>query len=227
MIRFAVLNFIAMTEKNKCKCGLLSCEAVNAKDGDNRFVLKALPYGEDALEPHISDRTLAYHYGKHLAAYIDNLNKLKAGTPFENLPLHEIAAKATGGLFNNAAQTFNHYFYFEALQGNGEGQPGERTRQLLEESFGSVEQFKEQFTQAGATLFGSGWVWLVLADGKLKIEALANAGTPLTAGEYPVLTMDVWEHAYYLDTQNARAKYIEHFWKVVDWAKVEERIACF
>lgn len=207
-----------------CNCGLLCCETVNARNKDNQFVLASLPYAVDALEPYISKETIGFHYGKHLATYIENLNKLKTGTEFENLPLHEIVVRSNGGLFNNAAQTFNHYFYFEALQGNGESQPEGKARQLLEKSFGSVEDFKEKFTQAGATLFGSGWIWLVQNGDNVEILALGNAGNPLTEGKHPLLTLDVWEHAYYLDTQNARAKYIGNFWKLVDWEKVERRI---
>lgn len=207
-----------------CNCGLLACEAVNQLDKDNKFVLMALPYKEDALEPLVSAKTLQYHYGKHLATYIDNTNKQKAGTEFENLPLHEIIQKATGGLFNNAAQVFNHYFYFEALHAPVTEQPQEKMLQLINKNFGSFETFKEKFSQAGTTLFGSGWVWLVQDGEKLEIIALPNAGTPIQEGKYPLLTMDIWEHAYYLDTQNARPQYIENFWKLINWEVVEQRI---
>lgn len=207
-----------------CNCGLLSCEAVNQLNKDNKFELVALPYKEDALEPLISAKTLQYHYDRHLVAYIDNTNKLKAGTEFEKLPLHEIIQKATGGLFNNAAQVFNHYFYFEALHTPGNELPQAKMLQLINNNFGTYEIFKEKFTQAGTTLFGSGWVWLIQDGEKLEIVAMPNAGTPLQEGKYPILTMDVWEHAYYLDTQNARPKYIENFWKLVNWNVIEKRI---
>ena len=211
-------------KKTNCNCGLLSCEAVNKRDKDKKFVLVSLPYKEDALEPLISAKTLQYHYGKHLVAYIDNTNKQKAGTEFEDLPLYEIIQKATGGLFNNAAQVFNHYFYFEALHAPSTELPQTKMLQLINKNFGNFETFKEKFTQAGTTLFGSGWVWLVQDGEKLEIIALPNAGTPIQEGKYPLLTMDVWEHAYYLDTQNARPKYIENFWKLVNWDVVEQRI---
>lgn len=207
-----------------CKCGLLSCEKVNAKDKERKFVLLPFPYAENALMPYISEKTIQYHYGKHLATYIDNLNKLKAGTPFDDLPLHEIIRQASGGLFNNAAQTFNHYFYFEALHPTGNEMPGSRMQKLIDRNFGSFDEFKAKFAQAGTSLFGSGWVWLTLDGDKLEILSAPNAETPLKDGKYPLLTLDVWEHAYYLDTQNARAKYIENFWKVVDWDVVEKRI---
>ena len=208
----------------KYNCGLLSCEKVNAKNQDNKFVLQPLPYAENALEPYISEKTVQYHYGKHLAAYIDNTNKLKTGTEFESLPLHEIIRKSSGGLFNNAAQVFNHYFYFETLHKPGAETPHAKTLELINRTFGNLTAFKEQFAQAGTSLFGSGWVWLVKDGDKLEIQPAPNAETPIKDERYPLLTMDVWEHAYYLDTQNARAKYIENFWKVVDWEVVEKRI---
>ena len=207
-----------------CNCGLLSCKEVNAKDNDNQFTLQPLPYAENALAPYISEKTIQYHYGKHLAAYIDNTNKLKAGTNLDDAPLHEIVKKSSGGLFNNSAQVFNHYFYFEALHTPGSETPEGKIKALIDENFGSFEDFKEKFTQAGITLFGSGWVWLVKEEDKLEVLPTPNAGNPLKDGKYPLLTMDVWEHAYYLDTQNARAKYIENFWKVVNWEIVEKRL---
>ena len=207
-----------------CHCGLLSCKEVNTRDKDNKFTLQPLPYAENSLEPYISEKTVKFHYGKHLAAYIDNTNKLKAGTQFDDQPIHEIIKKASGGLFNNAAQVFNHYFYFEALHHSGAQAPRGKLSNLLEKNFGSFEDFKEKFTQAGTALFGSGWVWLVQEDDKLEIWPVPNAENPLKNGKYPLLTMDVWEHAYYLDTQNARAKYIENFWQIVNWEVVEKRV---
>lgn len=207
-----------------CNCGLLSCKEVNAKDTDNKFVLQPLPYAENELAPYVSEKTIQYHYGKHLAAYIDNTNKLKAGTQFDELPLHEIVRQSSGGLFNNAAQVFNHYFYFEALHKAGNENPLPKMQELIDHNFGSFADFKEKFTQAGMALFGSGWVWLVKEQEKLEIWPAQNAENPLKHDKYPLLTMDVWEHAYYLDTQNARAKYIENFWKIVDWEAVEKRV---
>ncbi len=194
------------------------------KEKNNQITMCPLPYAEDALEPHISKKTIRYHYGKHLAAYVENTNKLKAGTEFEDMPLEDIVKKATGGLFNNAAQVYNHCFYFEGLNAPGKGKPMPKTLELIEATFGDFETFKEKFTQAGTTLFGSGWVWLVQKGKKLEILALPNAENPLKEKKHPLLTMDVWEHAYYLDTQNARAKYIENLWKVVDWKVVEGRL---
>lgn len=194
------------------------------KENNNTISMCPLPYAENALEPYISAKTIQYHYGKHLAAYVENTNKLKAGTEFEEMPLEEIIRKAAGGLFNNAAQVYNHCFYFEALNAPGAGKPLPKTQKLIEAGFGSFEAFKEKFTQAGVTLFGSGWVWLVQNGRELEILALPNAENPLKEKKHPLLTMDVWEHAYYLDTQNARAKYIENFWKVVDWEVVEGRV---
>lgn len=207
-----------------CNCGLLSCKKVNTKDKDNKFTLQPLPYAENALAPYIGEKTIQYHYGKHLAAYIDNTNKLKAGTNFDDEPLHEIVKQASGGLFNNAAQVFNHYFYFEALHTPGQEEPLPKMKELIDKNFGSFEDFKEKFAQTGMALFGSGWVWLVQDGEKLEIIPAPNAENPLKNDQYPLLTMDVWEHAYYLDTQNARAKYIENFWKVLNWEVIEKRV---
>lgn len=207
-----------------CNCGLLSCKEVNTKDNDNKFTLQPLPYAENALAPYIGEKTIQFHYGKHLAAYIDNTNKLKAGTNFDDEPLHEIVKQASGGLFNNAAQVFNHYFYFEALHTPGQEEPLPKMKELIDKNFGSFEDFKEKFAQAGIALFGSGWVWLVQDGEKLEIIPAPNAENPLKNDQYPLLTMDVWEHAYYLDTQNARAKYIENFWKVLNWEVIEKRV---
>lgn len=210
-------------------CMLLSSQKINEKDENKKFKMVALPYAENALAPYISEKTIQYHYGKHLAAYITNTNNLKTGTEFDDLPLEEIVKKSTGGLFNNAAQTFNHIFYFEALHPYQADKlaPKGHLKELIDKNFGSFEAFKEKFTQAGVTLFGSGWVWLIAdKDGKLEIMQTANADCPIKYGKKPVLTMDVWEHAYYLDTQNARPKYIENFWNVVNWEAVEKRLDC-
>lgn len=210
-------------------CVLLSSNIVNAKGDDKKFKLTPLPYAENALAPYISEKTIQYHYGKHLLGYITNTNNLKAGTEFDNMSLEDIVKKSSGGLFNNAAQAFNHIFYFEALQPHNASKmaPVGKTKELIDKNFGSFEAFKEKFTQAGSTLFGSGWVWLIVdKDGKLEIQQAANADTPIKDGKKPILTMDVWEHAYYLDTQNARPKYIENFWNIVNWDAVEKRIGC-
>lgn len=159
-----------------------------------------------------------------MAAYIDNTNKLKAELNSTISRSMRSSRKRPAGLFNNAAQVFNHYFYFEALHHSGAQAPRGKLSNLLEKNFGSFEDFKEKFTQAGTALFGSGWVWLVQEDDKLEIWPAPNAENPLKNGRYPLLTMDVWEHAYYLDTQNARAKYIENFWQIVNWEVVEKRV---
>lgn len=205
-------------------CTLLSCGQVNLKDKDNRFVLQPLPYAWNALEPHISGQTVQYHYGKHLAAYIANTNRLKAGTRFDEMSLHAIVLHSSGELFNNSAQVFNHYFYFEALHASDRTGPLPQTRELIRQNFGSFEDFREKFAQTGLSLFGSGWVWLVRDGKKLDIIPASNAENPLKNSGRPLLTLDVWEHAYYLDTQNARAQYIENFWNVVNWDVVEKRL---
>ena len=190
------------------------------------FTLPALPYATDALEPYISARTLEFHYGKHHMAYVNNVNTLIQGTPFENASLEEIVMKAEGGIFNNGAQVYNHTFYFEQFSPEGCREPKDELNHAIEAEFGSVGGFMEQFNRAAATLFGSGWAWLVkTAEGKLKIVQTSNAGCPLRDGHTPLLTCDVWEHAYYLDKQNLRIKYIEDFWKVVDWKVISARFA--
>jgi len=209
-----------------CNCTLLSCEKVNTRDADNRFQLQPLPYPENALEPYMSEKTVKFHYGKHLPAYIENTNKLKAGTEFDEMPLIQIVKEASGGLFNNASQVFNHYFQFEALAPyNPAAEPGKHTLKMIEENFGSLEDFKERFSQTALKLFGSGYVWLAAApNGKLEILPVSNAENPLTEGKIPVMNLDVWEHAYYLDVQNERAKYIENAMKIISWEAIEERV---
>ena len=188
------------------------------------FTLPALPYAFDALEPHIDTKTMQIHHGKHHQAYVDNLNKLIQGTPYESMSLEEIIRKADGGIFNNAAQTWNHTFFFQSLTPGQSDMPAKLV-EALTESFGSVDTFKELFTKAALGLFGSGWVWLVMdKEHKLSIVQESNAGNPLTKGLTPVMVIDVWEHAYYIDYRNRRAAYIEAFWKVVDWNVVAERI---
>lgn len=190
-----------------------------------KHAMPQLPYAMEALAPHMSQETLEYHYGKHLQTYVDNLNKLISGTPFENLPLEEIIGKADGGIFNNAAQTWNHTFFFETLTPNQAAMPDKLVEKLTED-FGSPEAFRQEFTQKATTLFGSGWTWLVAdPQGKLSIISTSNAGNPLTQGLKPVLVIDVWEHAYYIDYRNRRAAYIEAFWNLVDWEKVTLRLS--
>ena len=188
------------------------------------FELPPLPYAMDALEPYISKTTLEYHFGKHHQAYVTNLNKLIAGTEFENSSLEDIILKATGGIFNNGAQVWNHTFYWNCLSPNGGGEPKGPLADAINQDFGSFEEFKEKFSTACATLFGSGWAWLVTdEDGNLQIIQESNAGNPIRNGFEPLLVCDVWEHAYYLDKQNRRPDYIADFWKMVDWDSVAER----
>lgn len=180
--------------------------------------LPPLPYEMDALEPHISKETLEFHYGKHHQAYVTNLNKLIAGTEFESLALEDIIRKSSGGIFNNAAQIWNHTFYWNGLSPNGGGQASGELLTAIEKTWGSWDEFQKQFTATAATTFGSGWAWLVKnASGELELVSTSNAGTPLTDNLIPLLTCDVWEHAYYIDYRNARPKYIESFWGLVNW----------
>ncbi len=182
------------------------------------YQLPELPYSKNAFAPILSEESFDYHYGKHHQAYISNLNNLIAGTEYENIPIEDIIKKAQGGLFNNAAQTWNHTFYWNCISPNGGGMPKGQLLDAINNSFGSFDAFKEQFSKAAATLFGSGWAWLVKnPDGKLEILALSNAGTPLTSEKKPILTIDVWEHAYYIDYRNARPQFIDKFWEIVNW----------
>lgn len=187
--------------------------------------LPKLPYALDALEPFISMRTLEFHYGKHHQAYVTNLNKLIAGTEFENASLEDIIRKSSGGIFNNAAQVWNHTFYWHCMKPKAHTEPSGIIEEQIMQNFGSFAEFKEKFSNAAATLFGSGWAWLVKKeDGRLEITQESNAGTPLKSGGTPILTCDVWEHAYYLDKQNARPNYIADFWNLVDWDAVNSRL---
>jgi Fe-Mn family superoxide dismutase len=190
------------------------------------FELPALPYAKDALAPHISTETLEYHYGKHHQTYVTNLNNLIPGTEFEGLSLEEIVVKSSGGIFNNAAQVWNHTFYWNCLTPNGGGQPTGALADAIDASFGSFEKFKEEFTKCAVTTFGSGWAWLVKnADGSLALVSTSNAGCPLTTGQTPLMTCDVWEHAYYIDYRNARPTYLEHFWSLVNWDFVSKNLS--
>ncbi|MCF8332314.1 MAG: superoxide dismutase [Bacteroidales bacterium] len=186
--------------------------------------LPNLPYAKDALEPYISKTTLEYHYGKHHQKYVDNLNNLIPGTEFENAELEEIIKKADGGIFNNGAQVWNHTFYWNCMSSNGGGEPDGELAEAINRDFGSFDAFKEAFSKAAATLFGSGWAWLSKDEhGKLHITQGQNAKNPLRDGLTPLLTCDVWEHAFYLDKQNKKPAYIEDFFKIVDWKKVSGR----
>lgn len=180
--------------------------------------LPALPYAKNALEPVISAETIEFHYGKHHQAYVTNLNNLIKGTEFENSSLEEIILKSSGGIFNNAAQVWNHTFYWNGLKPNGGGAPTAELATAIDKAFGSFEEFKKQFSQKAIATFGSGWAWLVKnKDGSLSLESTSNAATPMTSGQTALLTIDVWEHAYYVDYRNARPKYVEEFWNIVNW----------
>jgi len=189
------------------------------------FTLPELPYALDALAPQISKETLEYHYGKHHQAYVTNLNKLTDGKPEASKSLEELIKKAKGPVFNNAAQVWNHTFYWNCLKPQGGGLPTGALLEAINTSFGSFEEFKTLFTSMAVGLFGSGWAWLVKDDdGSFGVEAMSNAGNPLTNGQTPLLTCDVWEHAYYIDYRNARAKYVETFWNLVNWEFVAKNL---
>jgi len=180
--------------------------------------LPPLPYAMDALAPHISKETLEFHYGKHHQTYVTNLNNMIPGTEFENAPLEEIVKKSSGGIFNNAAQVWNHTFYWNSLSPKGGGEPSGKLLEAIKAKWGSVADFKDAFGKSAAGNFGSGWTWLVRKpDGSLDIVNTSNAATPLTTADVPLLTCDVWEHAYYIDYRNARPKYLENFWNLVNW----------
>ncbi len=195
------------------------------------FELPPLPYAEDALEPVISGRTLSFHHGKHHKAYVDNLNKLTEGTDLAEESLEDVIRAVAGdasraGIFNNAAQVWNHTFYWNCLSPNGGGAPTGALAAAIDAKFGSFEELKKQFNQSAATNFGSGWTWLVKnADGSLEIFNTSNAGTPMTSGKQALLTLDVWEHAYYIDYRNMRPKYLETMWNIVNWDFVAANFA--
>lgn len=196
------------------------------------FTLPDLPYAKDALEPHISSKTFDFHHGKHHNAYVVNLNKLVEGTEFANSSLEDIAKNTAGkseyaGIFNNAAQVWNHTFYWNSMSPNGGGKPTGAIAAKIDEDFGSYDEFRKQFSTAGATQFGSGWAWLVLgSDGKLAVKKTPNAETPITNGDTAIITMDVWEHAYYLDFQNARPAYMDCFLdNLINWDFANKNLA--
>lgn len=188
------------------------------------YTLPELPYEKNALEPVISAETIDYHYGKHEKAYIDNLNSMLKGTEYEDMELEEIIRNSDGPLFNNASQAWNHIFYFFTFSPNGATEPTGELRKAIDFNFGSFDEFKKLFVEAGVKLFGSGWVWLACdEDGKLMIIQKTNAGSPIKDGLIPLLTFDVWEHAYYIDYKNRRAEYLERLWNLVDWDIVSSR----
>ncbi len=180
--------------------------------------LPPLPYAQDALQPVISAETIDYHYGKHHQAYVTNLNNLVPGTEFENSTLEDIVKNSKGGIFNNAAQVWNHTFYWNGLSPNGGGEPGGSLAEAINDTFGSFDAFKAAFIKSAVGNFGSGWTWLVKnASGSLEIVNTANAANPMCDGHTPLLTIDVWEHAYYVDYRNARPKYLEEIWSIINW----------
>jgi Fe-Mn family superoxide dismutase len=188
--------------------------------------LPELPYALDALAPTISKETLEFHYGKHHQTYVTNLNNLIKGTEFENASLEEIVKKSSGGIFNNAAQVWNHTFYWFGLSPNGGGEPTGALADAINAKWGSFDEFKKAFNAVAAGTFGSGWAWLVkAADGSLDLVSTSNAATPLTGDKTPLLTCDVWEHAYYIDYRNSRPNYLEGFWKLVNWDVVAKHFA--
>jgi len=188
--------------------------------------LPELPYAKNALEPHISAETVEFHYGKHHQTYVTNLNNLIKGTEFENASLEEIVLKSSAGVFNNAAQVWNHTFYWNCLSPNGGGEPSGALAAAINAKFGSFAAFKEEFAKVAIGTFGSGWGWLVKnADGSVELMSTSNAGTPMTSGKTALLTCDVWEHAYYIDYRNLRPKYVEAFWNLVNWDFVAAQYA--
>ncbi len=190
------------------------------------FKLPELPFAKDSMKSIISEETFDYHYGKHHNAYVTNLNKLIEGTEFADVTnLENIITKAEGGIFNNAAQHFNHSFFWNCLSPNGGGAPKGKIADAINGKFGSFDNFKDAFSKAAATLFGSGWAWLALnQDNDLEILQLSNAGTPITLNKKPILTIDVWEHAYYIDYRNARPKFIEKYWDIINWDFANENL---
>ena len=189
-----------------------------------KFELPLLPYAQNALEPVISEKTIQFHYGKHHQAYVNNLNNLIVGTKYENMSLEEIIANSDGAIFNNAAQVWNHTFYFTSFSPSGGGELTGKLADAIDAAWGSFENFRKEFNAAATGQFGSGWAWLVKDDtGKLSIVKTSNAENPITNGLTPILTFDVWEHAYYLDYQNRRPDYINELWKIINWNVVSKR----
>ena len=189
------------------------------------FTLPELPYAKNALEPHMSAETLEYHYGKHHKTYVDNLNKMVVDTEFANADLETVVRKSSGPVFNNAAQVWNHTFFWNCLSPQGGGEPKGKVAELIARDFGSFDTFKQKFSDVAIKQFGSGWGWLVqTADGKLECTSTSNAVNPLVEGKTPLLTCDVWEHAYYIDYRNRRPDFLAAFWKIVNWSFVEKNL---
>lgn len=189
-----------------------------------KIELVKLPYAPDGLEPVIGKQTIDFHHGKHLQTYVNNLNSLLQGTKFENAALETIVKESDGAIFNNSGQILNHNLYFTQFSPTGGGKPSGKLAEAIDATFGSFENFQKEFETAGVSLFGSGWVWLASdKDGKLSVTKESNAGNPVTKGLKPLLTFDVWEHAYYLDWQNRRADHLKALWKIIDWQAVEAR----
>lgn len=211
------------TNINSATAATISKQTYSMTTKTTTYTMPPLPYNSDALEPVMSKETIDYHYGKHLKGYVDNLNRLIAGTPYEGLRLAEVVKQSDGALFNNAAQVLNHTLFFDALTANSGDIPPE-LKSVIERDFGSLEQFKSEFTAAATSLFGSGWVWLIEdKDGKLKIISTSNADCPMRKGLNPLLVLDVWEHAYYIDYRNRRGDFVKDWWSIVDWDKVANR----
>ena len=189
------------------------------------FELPELPYEKNALEPHISAETLEYHYGKHHKTYVDKLNGMVEGTDMANKSLEDVVKAASGGMFNNAAQVWNHTFYWNCLSPNGGGAPDGELAAKIGEVFGSFDKFKDEFTNSAIGNFGSGWTWLIKTDDGVDIVNTSNADTPIAHGQTPLLTIDVWEHAYYIDYRNARPKYLENVWNVLNWDFVAQNFS--
>ena len=193
------------------------------KNESGLFELPALPYELSALQPHMSQETLEYHHGKHHKTYVDNLNKLTQNTEYQDMPLEEIIQQTSGPVFNNAAQHWNHSFFWLCLTPNNSSEPSGTLADAINQKFGSFDEFKKLFSEMGAKLFGSGWTWLAKNNqGELEILNESNAGLPLKSGKTAILTCDVWEHAYYIDYRNARAKFLENFWQLVNWEFAEQ-----
>lgn len=211
------------TNINSATAATISKQTYSMTTKITTYTMPPLPYNSDALEPVMSKETIDYHYGKHLKGYVDNLNRLIAGTPYEGLRLEEVVKQSDGALFNNAAQVLNHTLFFDALTADSGDIPPE-LKSAIERDFGSLEQFKSEFTAAATSLFGSGWVWLIEdKDGKLKIISTSNADCPMRKGLNPLLVLDVWEHAYYIDYRNRRGDFVKDWWSIVDWDKVANR----
>lgn len=190
------------------------------------FELPELPYAKNALEPYMSEETLEYHHGKHHATYVSKLNNLIPGTEFEGKSLEDIIKSSSGGVFNNSAQVWNHTFFWHTLSPNGGGEPSGALGDAIKAKWDSYDAFQKEFEEKAVGNFGSGWTWLVKnSDGSLEIVNTSNAGTPITEGKTPIITVDVWEHAYYIDYRNARPKYLESFWKLVNWEFAAENFA--